>query len=84
MNKIILYKHYKGGIYRVLNIATHTETLERMVIYKGNPTDCNPSGVWVRHIGAFCGYVKHNGISVTRFTRIFIVPKPCNITYPKP
>lgn len=29
-----LYKHYKGGIYSVLFISRHSETLERMVCYK--------------------------------------------------
>lgn len=29
-----IYKHYKGNKYLVLNIATHTETGEKMVVYK--------------------------------------------------
>ncbi len=28
------YKHYKGGIYEVISMATHTETQEAMVVYK--------------------------------------------------
>lgn len=28
-----LYKHYKGGFYRVLNTAKHTETEEMLVLY---------------------------------------------------
>ena len=28
-----LYRHFKGGIYRVNDIATHTETGETLVIY---------------------------------------------------
>lgn len=28
------YRHFKGGEYRVLGMATHTETGERMVIYE--------------------------------------------------
>ena len=27
------YKHYKGGAYRVLNVAEHTNTGEKLVIY---------------------------------------------------
>jgi hypothetical protein len=29
-----LYKHYKGGDYKVLSLAKHTETDEILVIYK--------------------------------------------------
>lgn len=28
------YRHKKGGLYQVIEIATHTETLERYVIYQ--------------------------------------------------
>jgi hypothetical protein len=29
-----IYKHYKGGIYEFLFMSTHTETGEKLVIYK--------------------------------------------------
>ena len=28
------YKHYKGNLYEVIGLALHTETREKMVIYK--------------------------------------------------
>lgn len=38
------YRHFKGGIYTILAVATHSETLEDMVVYR---SDENGS-VWVR------------------------------------
>ena len=45
------YKHYKGAIYTVIiDDAKHSETLERMVIYKGAS-----GGTWVRPYPIFHG-----------------------------
>ena len=32
--KLGLYRHFKGGMYRVLSTATHTENGGRLVIYR--------------------------------------------------
>jgi hypothetical protein len=29
-----LYQHYKGGLYWVIGVGKHSETLEEMVIYR--------------------------------------------------
>lgn len=29
-----MYQHYKGGYYELIGIALHTETREKMVVYK--------------------------------------------------
>lgn len=31
--KLGLYKHYKGNVYRVIGLAKHTETDEKLVLY---------------------------------------------------
>ena len=50
-----LYRHYKGGLYRVIEIVKHTETEEVLVTYRllygHNMT------TWARPIAMFCGRV---------------------------
>ena len=39
------YRHFKGNEYYVLGIASHSETLEPMVVYKALYAE---QGLWVR------------------------------------
>jgi len=39
-----VYKHYKGGTYEIISMAVHTETQERLVVYKS----LNFGSVYVR------------------------------------
>lgn len=39
------YRHYKGNFYEVLSLATHSETLETMVVYRAL---YGAHGIWVR------------------------------------
>ena len=53
-----IYKHYKGDLYIVLDIAYHSETSERLVIYRGlygNNT------LWARPYDMFFDEVNKNG-----------------------
>lgn len=43
--KIGKYRHFKGKEYEVMGIASHSETLEPMVVYRALYGDC---GLWVR------------------------------------
>ena len=52
-----LYRHYKGGLYEVLDIARHSETLEPLVVYRAL---YGAHGLWVRPVGAACGDVHRN------------------------
>lgn len=32
--RIATHRHYKGGLYRVIGVARHSETEERLVVYE--------------------------------------------------
>lgn len=60
------YRHYKGGMYRVLDTVKHSETLEDLVLYEtlyDNPR----SKLWVRPLKMFSEKVEVNGRMVPRF-----------------
>ena len=61
------YRHYKGNEYLVLCEATHSETLERLVVYKALYGD---GGIWVRPFDMFFEDVETNGETVPRFRYI--------------
>ncbi|MCR5739898.1 MAG: DUF1653 domain-containing protein [Lachnospiraceae bacterium] len=44
------YRHFKGGLYRIVTIAQHTETSEGLVIYSSVD---DPSKVWARPVVNF-------------------------------
>ena len=58
------YRHFKGGEYEVLAVATHSETLEAMVVYRPLYND---AGWWVRPLAMFVETVTHAGKTVPRF-----------------
>ena len=58
------YKHYKGNLYELIDIATHSETLEKMVVYKALYGD---GGVWVRPASMWNEEVEVDGKRVLRF-----------------
>lgn len=62
--KLGVYKHYKGNEYRVLAIASHSETLEKMVVYQALYGEY---GIWVRPISMWNELVDVNGIETPRF-----------------
>ncbi len=61
------YCHFKGGEYELLDIATHSETGEAMVVYRALYGEC---ALWVRPAAMWEETVVHNGSTVCRFTYI--------------
>lgn len=58
------YKHFKGGVYRLIGIAKDSETLEEMVVYQAMYGDRQ---MWVRPAEMFFGKVEKDGKEVDRF-----------------
>ena len=64
-----LYKHYKGNTYEVIGIATHSETLEEMVVYKATYQK-EGKNLWVRPLTMFTETVMIDGVEMKRFEKI--------------
>ena len=62
-----LYRHFKGKEYRVLYTATHSETLEPMVVYQAL---YGQRGIWVRPDAMWNETVTREGKTLPRFTYI--------------
>lgn len=61
------YRHYKGNEYEVIGTATHSETLEPMVVYRPLYGE---GGLWVRPAAMFAESVTVNGTVQPRFARL--------------
>lgn len=61
------YRHYKGNEYEVIGIATHSETLEAMVVYRPLHGE---GGLWVRPAAMFAEQVVIDGRSRPRFEKL--------------
>lgn len=51
-----IYKHFKGDYYLVEDIVTHSETKEKMVLYRRLYEDCS---LYVRPLDMFASEVDH-------------------------
>lgn len=61
------YRHYKGKDYLVIGVATHSESRERLVVYR---TDYGDRSLWVRPLEMFREDVVIAGERQPRFRRI--------------
>jgi len=62
-----IYRHYKGNEYEVLGVGLHTETEEKMVVYKAL---YEPYQIWLRPYGMFFETVIVDGEEVPRFKKL--------------
>ena len=62
-----LYRHFKGGLYRVEGVACHSETLEEMVVYRALYGE---GGLWVRPASMWNETVTHEGVLQPRFAPV--------------
>jgi hypothetical protein len=61
--KLGIYKHYKGGMYKVLGIGRHTEENQELVIYQSLETN----DIWIRPVEMFFEIVKTENYQGPRF-----------------
>ena len=61
------YRHYKGGLYVVVDTVRHSETLEPMTLYRALYGD---QGLWVRPAAMFNEELEIDGLWQPRFRLI--------------
>ncbi|PJG43811.1 hypothetical protein XA39_06300 [Acinetobacter tandoii] len=63
-----IYQHYKGQLYQVFSVATHSETEEQLVVYQCLYGDYS---LWVRPLSMFSEQVTlEDGKVIPRFKLI--------------
>jgi hypothetical protein len=58
------YRHYKGNMYEVLDVAYHSGTEERFVVYKALYGE---GEMWIRPFEMFTETVEVEGKKISRF-----------------
>jgi len=63
------YRHFKGGLYEVIGTARHSETLEKLVVYKNlyDHPKYGRGSIWVRPKEIFLEQVEVDSKKVPRF-----------------
>ena len=61
------YRHFKGGLYKLVGIAKDSETLEELVVYEAQYGEHQ---LWVRPAEMFFGKVEKDGKVMDRFEEI--------------
>ena len=61
------YRHFKGNEYQLIDVASHSETMEKMVVYKALYGE---QGLWVRPATMWTEIVERDGYTGPRFQYI--------------
>ncbi|MFC4992928.1 DUF1653 domain-containing protein [Rubritalea tangerina] len=59
------YRHFKGNVYEVVDVARCSETDAPYVIYK--PLYEEGEGLWIRPLEMFLETIERDGVKVERF-----------------
>lgn len=61
------YRHFKGNLYELIGVASHSETLEPMVVYRALYGE---AGLWVRPASMWTETVDRDGYRGPRFVYV--------------
>ena len=61
------YRHFKGKEYELIGLATHSETMEPMVVYRALYGE---GGLWVRPAAMWTEQIERDGYCGPRFQYI--------------
>ena len=62
MSKGKIFRHFKGDLYLFIDVVTHSETREKIVLYKALYGDC---GMYVRPLEKFLEEVPEGKVNPT-------------------
>ncbi len=58
------YRHFKGNLYQLIEVAHHSETQEPMAVYRALYGE---QGLWVRPLSMFLETIQRDGEILQRF-----------------
>ncbi|HRN95947.1 MAG TPA: DUF1653 domain-containing protein [Candidatus Levybacteria bacterium] len=64
------YRHFKGGVYTVIGVGKHSETLEEMVFYTHDSKEYGKNSLWARPLSMWFEHIERDGYRGPRFTPI--------------